>query len=101
MGARRFGIDAPKTLDFKLGDGTKVYHIPLAGSMPMRLMQRFANIASLPEAAQNSEALSIQLDILAQYCGQEVADTVTAETCNAIFEAWQEASDDAGEPAGE
>lgn len=101
MAARRFGTDAPQMLDFKLGDGSKVYHIPLAGSMPMRLMQRFAEIAGLPEAAQNAEALGIQLDILAQYCGQEVADTVSAETCNAIFEAWQEASEEAGEPAGE
>lgn len=99
---RKFGKDTPEFLTFTVGDGEKVYKLPLAASMPFETALRFAEIAAISDSdLSNLEAMKLQLDMLREHMGED-ANKLTAGQVSEIFNAWTEASNgETGASTGE
>lgn len=85
---RVFGNDAPQFFSFQLEGSETVYDIPLAASMPTKLIKQIDN------------GFGSQVEMLRHYIGDTV-DDLTAGTVKEIVTAWMEASKDGGAAVGE
>ena len=95
-----FSAKNAEHMTFTLG-GKKKYSIPLASSMPMRYARRMTAAAQMDEATAATTMLEIELDILTEYLGADVADNLTTTQVGDIFSAWSEENTKAGIDSGE
>ena len=85
---RKFGTDAPEFFTFLVGDSDKVYKIPLAASMPMKVLLNMGG------------SFESQVEMLRIYMGDAV-DDLTASTLSDILKAWSDESRGVGASVGE
>lgn len=85
---REFSKDAPEFFIFRMEDSEKTYKIPLAASMPVKILMKM------------KEGFEGQLEILEKYMGSDV-DDLTATEASEILKAWSEASKEQGASVGE
>lgn len=97
---RDYGAQEIETHDFTLG-GKKKYSIPLASSLPMKYARKFARLAHMDEADASSEAVEVEMEILADYLGEDVANKLTAKQVGEIFSDWNRLNEGLGAEQGE
>lgn len=99
---RDFSAKAPEVMEFTLGGGEHVYSLPLAASMPLDVLRKISRAANVENDEQRAAAsIDAELEIIARYLGEDVAQTLTGEQVNEIFAAWAEESEKAGASTGE
>lgn len=85
---RKFGTDAPEFFVFQIEGSEEVYKIPLAASMPSKvLLDLRGDFAS-------------QVEMLRKYMG-DIVDEISATTLSDILKAWSEESRGQGASVGE
>ena len=90
---RTFG-ETKKYFEFKLEGNDKLYRIPLAASMPARLL------IMMQEADKHGEGFNGQMAMLKRYMGDD-ADELSAEVATNILQAWAKESENNGATVGE
>lgn len=85
---RQFTTDAPEFFSFQLEGSDKVYKIPLAASMPVKVLLSIDG------------SLQSQMAMLEKYMG-DAAGELSASTVGEILKAWSQASKDQGASVGE
>lgn len=99
---RTFGTDSPDLFTFRIEGIDETLAIPLAGSLPIRMSARFADIASMADDdAKQTAALHLEMDLLERYLPDGALDMLTAQDVGQIFAAWSEASGSGDVSAGE
>ena len=91
---RRFGQEKKEYFEFQIEGSDVIYKIPLAASMPARL------ILFMNEADKRDEVFEAQMAMLREYMGED-ADEITTNTALQILEAWSDESMKQGATAGE
>jgi hypothetical protein len=82
------------TFDFKIEGNDKLYSIPFAKYMPLRMAQRFQKLSLVKgEDEQAAAGTEMMVEILEKYC-PDIVDDISANTAATILQAWQEADPD-------
>lgn len=88
-------IETEKSVfEFKLQGNKKLYSIPLAKYLPLRMAQHFQKLSLVKgEEEQAAAGAQMMVEILEKYC-PDIVDDISSDTALKIFEAWQEADPD-------
>ena len=96
---KNYAVKEPEVYEFNLGK--KKYSIPLASSMPMKYALRFARIAQMSDEDASVASLELEMELLSDCLGEDVAKNLTAKQVGEIFTDWSIENEKAGVDAGE
>lgn len=92
---RKFGTDKPDLMEFQIGDSDKIYTMPLAASLPAKLLVEMGELGD-----NDTEAFKFQYKLLKRYIG-DAADDLTAGDVRDIIAEWYKESEKQGADVGE
>ena len=92
--AYKFKRQKLKVWELSFSDEGTTYTVPLVSSLPQPWVLRINRITTLPEDERGPAWIQFACDLFEEYLG-DVAKTLTLEEVSTLFDAWNEANEEA------